>query len=62
MQTADITPRRTQRFAVNTDEQCSCRAVGVDDDSVISDLDSLGTVTGVNILSGNGTKIATKCS
>ncbi len=61
MQTADITPRRTQRFAVNTSEQCSRRAAGFDDGSVISDLDSLVAVIGVSILSGNGAKIAIKC-
>ena len=67
-QTADITPRRTQSFSVDTGEQCSWIAtnrdtsVVLDSGTVTADVDSFVTFTGASIVGGTGTRLVIDCS
>ena len=67
VQTADVTPRRTQAFSVIPDQQCDWSTLNrtsgeaIDSGSVTADIDSLLTVTGVEIHSGTGTRLVIDC-
>lgn len=66
-QTADITPRRTQRFTVNANTFCSWTTTRADSGArlasgtVRADSDALVTVNRVQILNGSGTRLAINC-
>ena len=66
-QTADITPRRTQRFDPRPGQQCSWNTVNnnsganIGAGSATVDGDSLITITGVSIVTGSGTRLSVNC-
>ena len=66
-QTADITPRRTQRFDPRPRQQCSWNTVNnnsganIGAGSATVDGDSLITITGVSIVTGSGTRLSVNC-
>jgi len=67
-QTADITPRRTQRFSVDAGDRCQWTATNRNNNSrlgsgvVVADIDSLVTVPAVNIVQSTGTRLVIDCS
>ncbi len=67
VQTADITPRRTQLFRLNATDQCNWTAIdrnssaSLGGGTVTADVDSLVTVQGVNIVTGVGTRLVITC-
>jgi len=67
VQTADITPRRTQEFNRNANDQCAWTATDRDTGnsvgagSVVADADSLVTVQGVTVVGGTGTRLVIDC-
>ncbi|MEM7258897.1 MAG: Ig-like domain-containing protein, partial [Pseudomonadota bacterium] len=66
-QTADITPRRTQRFSVDSGDTCDWSATDAATDAtlgsgtVTADVDSLVTVPDVAIQTGDGTRLVISC-
>ena len=67
-QSADITPRRTQRFSVNPGTSCNWAATDRNNSQLIgagvveADIDSLVTVVGVPVVTGTGTRLAIDCA
>ena len=66
VQTADITPRNTQRFSVRAGEQCGWRTLYgrkvLAQGSVTADPDGLLTIADVTIRKGKGTRIVIECT
>jgi len=66
-QTADITPRRTRSFRPGNGQQCTWRAERASDGqqlasgSATAQSAGLVTVTGVPIITGNGTRLIISC-
>ncbi len=67
VQTAAITPRRTQQFAPDPGTQCTWvttdnnTGLNLSSGSVTVDLDSLVTVSGTTIAAGSGTRLSIDC-
>lgn len=66
--TVDVTPRRTQQFRRDSQDFCTWTATDLNDANalpqigeVTADLDSLVTVKGVNIATGQGTRLVIDC-